>query len=415
MIDLGLTSGEKIDYRNALVNTHRTRTTITLLEMDHTVVQEFNTGNLSVLDGAVTFDNTERVTRALTLDVLDPDKLAMANIATPTDDTLWANRMIQVSIDTYVPEMSDWVVCPVFTGPITKLDPDGYVVHIEAQGKESLLQLPNRYWRTHSFPRRHKIVNVMRRILNNMGEDDAQIDLPTLDRVFQHHFNMLGVWAPWPILRELAEEINRQIFYDGAGTLRTRLIPQTSAYTFDYGMELLTVPQIPYDFIPIRNIVQVRGKRPESGRRPIAQSTATGTNIAPAFLGRNGHGRFIVRINESDHIKHKADAKDKADDILTSVGIEASDLEFESLVVPWLEELDQVTVNTDTSTFAFRMRKWTLPLTCHETMSIGFHKKFKLVKKRKLHSHLNNPVRWPHHHGNINHHGKLKLTDGGRH
>lgn len=412
MIDLGLTAGEKIDYRNALVNSHKTRTTVTLLEMDHTVVQTFNSGNLSILDGAVTIDESEHVSRALTLDILDPGKLAMAHIATPTDDTLWTNRMIQVSIDTYVPEMADWVLCPVFTGPITKLDPDGYIVHLEAHGKERLLQPPHRYWRTHSFPRKHLIVNVMRRILNNMGEDDAQIDLPAATRIFQHHFNMLGVWSPWPVLKVLAEELDRQIYYDGAGMLRVRALPQATAYTFEYGKELLTVPQVPFDFIPLRNIVQVRGKRPESGRRPIAQSTATGTNIAPHFLARNGHDRFMVHIAETDHIHKKSDAKDKSSDLLTTLGIEASDLEFESLPVPWLEEQDQVTVQSDIASFTYRMRKWTIPLTVHGTMTIGFHKKFKIVKKRILHNHENMPVRFPHHHNAIHDGKKNKLAPG---
>jgi hypothetical protein len=415
MIDLGLTSGQKVDYRNALVNSHQMRTTVRLLEMDHTVVQIFNTGNLSVLDGAVTFDESEHVSRALSLDVFDPGKLATANIAIPTADTLWANRMIQVKIGTYVPEMAAWVDCPIFTGPITKVDPDGYIVHIEAHGKERLLQPPNRYWRTHSFPRKHLIVNVMRRILNNMGEGDAHIDLPAATRIFQHHFNMLGVWSPWPVLKELAEELDRQIYYDGAGMLRVRAIPQATAYTFEYGKELLTVPQLPFDFIPIRNIVQVRGKRPESGRRPIAQSTATGTNIAPTFLGRNGTGRFIVHIAETDHIDKKSDAKSKADDLLAAEGIESADLEFESMVVPWLEEQDQVTILTDIQSFTFRMRKWSIPLTVHGTMSIGFHKKYHIVKKRRMHGHLHNPVRWPHHHNAIDDHSKLKLPDGGRH
>lgn len=387
MIDLGLSGANFNNYKNALVNSHDTRTSVTLMDLEHNFVADLvNSNTMMFIDGIVNIDSTQKISRQLQMTLLDPGKAATQATDTPTDDTLWADRMIGVSLDTYVPEMAAWVQCPIFTGPITHVQPDGFVVNIEAQGKEIFLQPPTMYWHTYSFPRRKKIVAIMHELLLNSGEDGAHIDLPVIDRRTHHPFSMLGVWPVWPILNQLCSEIDQQLFYDGDGVLRVRSFPTTSLYTFNYGLDLMTVPQMPFDYLGIRNATQVRGKIPESGRRPIATKFANTGHISPTRMGRNGQKRYLVEIVEDDAISKKTDAQTKATSMLTRANIEKAELSFETLPIPFLEEMDRVTVQTDTQNFNFRMQQWSIPLTAAGgTMSIGFHKNYRFGYRRKHH------------------------------
>lgn len=396
MIDLGLSSGEMTSYVTALTSTHKTRTTVDLLEMDHTLIQNLNTGDhLYFLSGEINIDAREHVSRALTMTILDPGKLSAIDPDSPTDDLLWVNRMIRVSIDTFVPGGLGWVQCPVFCGPITKVTPQGYTVEIEAHGKEELLLAPTRFWNTISYPRHALVGSIMRDILHKSGEDPSFIDFPTFTRRTQHPFNMLGVWPSWPVLNELADELNQQIFYDGSGTVRMRDFPDTSAFTFTYGRDLLTIPQMPIDYLQVRNGVQIRGKAPESGPQPIAMRyVGAGTSISSGVLGRNGEPRHIIKLMERDHMRLKSELQAQADTVLDRVQQEVSDLEFESFVMPFLDEWDRVQVQTDTQTFNLRMMKWTIPLSVDATMSVGFHHRTRITPKK--------------HHKNRRHHHVIK-------
>jgi hypothetical protein len=384
MIDLGLTGPQMTAYIAALTGSHKSRTTVKILATDHSVIQDLSTStSLYFLDGEVNIDAREHVSRSLTMTLLDPGKLAAVGPDLPTDDTLWVSRMMYVSIDTYVPSMAAWVECPVFTGPITKVTPQGYTVDIEAQGKEAMLLAPTRFWRTHSYPRHERIGTIMRELLHHSGEDAAFIDFPTFDNRTHHAFNILGIWPVWPVLNELADELNQQLFYDGSGTVRMRDFPTAAAYTFQYGVDLLTVPQQPIDYLYVRNAEQVRGKIPNSGRQPIATKFIGATSsISPSNLARNGENRYIVGIHQQDHVHRKADAQDHAQKILDRHQSEVSDLEFESFVMPFFDEWDHVQVTTDIQTFALKMMKWTIPLG-DGTMSVGFHHRTRITPKKR--------------------------------
>jgi hypothetical protein len=336
-----------------------------------------------VLDGSVQIDATAAVTRQLNLLLLDPKRRVFFDPDVPSAKALFMDRFIRVYHELWVDELGKWIKCPIFTGPITKLDQDGMYISVEAMGKESLLLAPALHWRTRTFKKNMKVRTIIRTLLQDRGE--AKMDLPEFTKRLRKPLSVLPTQETWKVINKLAKSANMHCFYDGAGVFRMRRKPTNVIYVFRRGVDILTDPSQPYDFTAIRNTIQVRGPKPEQkNQRQIIETVRLAPThpMSPQSLMRNGKGRFLVSILQQDHLRKRVRAKEIGRRELRNSTDFAVDLTFDSLVVPFFDELDVAAAVTLFGRMRFAMKKWTIPMSPATGMSVGFNKRPKMMKRR---------------------------------
>lgn len=397
MKGLGLSHGERDKYRNGLRKSHIVRHRVRILDRNEDVIGEITeSSRMFILEGTVQVDSDAEITRQLQLRVLDPSGILYLDPNSPDRYALFADRFIAVDRQDWIESLSRWVSCPVFHGPVTRLDQDGTIIQIEASGKEILYLPPALHWKTRTFKKGTKIRNVIISLLQDKGEQ--RIDIPHFDRALREPITLLGMEPAWPLIKKLAASVNRQAFYDGAGVFRMRPFPKRSLYTFRHGDngDLITVPTKSYDFSTLRNVIRVRGPRPDNhdpaetetpgyhDRRIVWTAKAGAGDAASSVnMARNGTPRILAEVIENYNLKKQSDAKKQANDALDrALDLDATS-NFDALPVPFLEEKDVVRVIAETGSSTFRLDQFTIPLLASDTMSIGYLKRSRVNKRRR--------------------------------
>lgn len=385
MIQLPLTSVDLKTYRSLLINSHIMRARVSILDRNEGVLADINqSSRIFLLDGGVQVDSTADVTRQLSLTVLDPEGRILFDPSTPSSDQLFIDRFLRVNYSIWVPTLTKWIDCPVFWGPITKLEQDGQMINIEGMGKESLLLDPCLMWTSRTWKKGTKITDIIKNILNMRGEN--RMTIPDLNAKILKPLSITGEDQGWLIINKLAKDLDRQAYYDGSGRFQLRKRPEQSVYDFNYGVDVLTRPVMPYDFTTLRNIVQVRGPQPQDKKAARIVYTAklpTQHSASAQALSRNGVPRPMVTIIDSDNVKKLADAKDQANNALDHASVMGGDITFDSLVIPFLEENDPVGLISPDGKSGMGMKQFTIPLLPGESMSVGYHKKINVRRVRR--------------------------------
>jgi len=381
MIDLLITTDA--EYIRRLTSSHVIRTRIQILDRNELVVSDLtNDPRVYIVSGAVQVDVGGDVSRQLAIGLIDPFGVAMLDPDAPSTSALFMDRYVKVFYDVFMGD-GTWKTCPVFTGPITKLEQNGANISLEAMGKESLLLAPALQWKTRRFRKGTKITSVIHALLSDHGE--RRIKMPSLSRRLHKDMTVVGVDEPWKIIQKLAKEVDRQAFYDGDGYFRMRRFPSDSVYTFEVGVDVLTTPSMPLDFTTLRNTIRVMGPEPDQkkARRISGTATLTAANaLSPGSLGRNGKRRVLGEVIDADHIKKNAEARNQAKKVLARASVLSSDMTFDALVIPFLEEYDPVRVISPQGTYRFAMRSFTIPLLASDSMSVGYLKRSRV---RRIH------------------------------
>lgn len=385
MIPLGLSATRRRDFFSLLVNSHLMRVRIWVLDKNEDHLGELtDSSRVFILDGAVQIDTTSDISRQLTLSILDPDGRIQFDANTPSNEHFFMDRFLRVQYGVYSPTFDDWYDVPIFQGPITKIEQDGQIANVEAMGKESLLLSPALMWTSRHWKRGHKITDVITDILNAKGEN--RMTIPNLPHRLHKPLSIVGTDQGWPIINGLCKGIGYQCFYDGSGRFRMRKRPKNAVWNFQFQTDVLSRPVVPYDFTTIRNIIQVRGPQPDdkSKKRIVYTSKLHSADPASANnLSRNGKPRALVEVIDADHVRKLQDAKDIANDRRDQTQILGSDISFESLVIPFLEEYDPVQMTSPDFKAKISLKQFTIPLLSTSTMSIGFNKKVKVVRVRR--------------------------------
>ena len=370
MIPLGLSAAEQREFHRALNDSHDIDVRVALLDMEENAL-----GDLSgwVLGGQVVADMDAEVTRSLQVTLLDPGRRSGIDPDAP-ERSARLDRMVHVSYGVWVDALGEWVRVPVFRGPITKAGRDGAVLEVEALGKEHLMRTDGGIVHTYAAGRRR--TSVIRDIARRAGE--RRMVIPTwAPRVSKKGgIPKLGKRSdPWPWLRKLADSMRGQIWYDGAGTLRLRKHPTRICWWWTEG-SLLSEPRITTDDQAVINFVRVTGQPPEGKKWKIEGEAPLPAwhGHSPQRLGRRGVPRYLVEEIEDDSIRTSRDAQAAADRRIREVAVESYSAEFDCLPVPHLDLGDVCHLAWDDAPGAFRLRRFTLPLTAGEAMSVGYHR-----------------------------------------
>jgi hypothetical protein len=274
---LGLNHDDLRTYQRALVFTHERRIHVQVLDLDMNVQRSLTP---MVVDGQVTIDTTADVSRILTLSFLDPAR-ALAFEPDSAGPALWRSRLLRVIYSVRVPDLGDWVDCPVFTGPVWDFDRQGALVNVTAHGMERLAL--GQAWNPKVYQAKSLRTDALKNIMSRYAGDNCHA-IPDLGFKFPHDFHVIKTAQPWKRAKSIAQSMNRHLFYDGHGTLHLRHFNDGPVFTFDD--ELLTQPRFTRSKDPIINTVEVIGAKPKGKKKRVrAVATAPGW-LSPSALGR---------------------------------------------------------------------------------------------------------------------------------
>lgn len=380
MIDFG-TQAEKRACKALLETHHRIDVIIQLMTLSHGYLSELSD---MLLSGQVNIDSTADVTRSVTMDLRDPKHQLKLDDKAPQDGSLYFTKMVKVTFVISTPGFGTHYYIPIFCGPLSKVDRNGPIVSIEAQGKETLSsQTP---WTARTYKPGWKKTSVITDILAATGETKFQF----VDRASR--LGKPGISAKrdkkftfWLLAKKIAKGMNLQLFYDGRGIARLRKPPQKAVYEFADDGVMLTLPQVSYDQKDgFANAVEVIGGKPKGAKKKIRYRLVANHNhpMSPWNIGRNGTPRFIPMVIEDDSIKSKKAAKAVAKRNLKMALGQSVSVAFDSLPVPFLEEMDLVRFKTETGAGQFRIEQMSIPLTADGTSSIGYLKNVTPRKRR---------------------------------
>lgn len=399
MINLGLSAADQSAFEYTLRQSHQVRTTVHIHDRNEDITYTFDG---TILSGSVQVDWSQSglaprskvnpwvapsgPVRTLDLTVLKPEHEPDFLPGTGGDDLVWADNFVSVLYGVYVPTLAagpDWVDVPVFWGPITAMAQDGDQFTITAQGKEVLGLDPCLMWDTLNIKKGTGRPDAIKQLLAKNGETRFHIDTSqgrtTVDLSFGRYTQV------WKWAQNIAHAANAQLFYDGLGRARLRDWPTNRVYLFNDGTggEVLSRPQITYDISNARNVVEVIGGVPKGRKTAIrAVAVAAPSNpLSPEALARNGQRRWMV-YREQANMTKQADAQARADLLLQQQLSAAIDAQFDSLVIPHLEEGDMVAVQVGSQQIEFVLQQFTLPLTSDTNMTVGSNRRVTWRRRR---------------------------------
>lgn len=376
MIDLGLTNAERAQFEKALVAAQpKRRTRFAIHDENERVIEElrFSSG---LLEGEVTVDNTAEVSRSLRILLAEdiPFDPVMPRAA-------FIDRHISVKSGTWVPALDRWVDVPVFFGPVATYSRDGATVEIEAMGKESLAQEPHLLWRRLEFNDGKRVSVAIQELLEAMGE--RHFDFPANDEQLGEPETFGRETEVWEECQNLARDIDRQLFYDGAGECRMRRWPENAHYTFKTGPggQIASAVTKHYDASRLRNVVQVHGTRGTVEVTATAKPNASHP-LSPESLARRGENRNLVELRDTS-LNKVGIAERRAEGILRRLlNVDAS-VEFDSVPIPHLEPGDLCKIGDADGETTFRLSRFTLPLG-PASMSVGYNRRIKYRRIRNV-------------------------------
>lgn len=368
MQHLGLNHADLRTYHRTLASTHERRIHVEVLDLDGNLLSHLTP---DVIDGQLTVDVTRVPTRIATLVFLDPSRSVHFEPDSPGDAPLHRKRQIRIIYSVWVPDLAEWVECPVITGPIWDFDRTGAVVTLTVDGRER--QALGAKWNPQTFGKKQAKTGVIKALLSEAGE--ARLGgIPDLAATLPERLTVLRLDPIWPRCRKLAASMDRQLFYDGSGRPILRRLPGRPLFTFDE-RHLLTDVTIDRNPEGVFNTFVAVGAKPKGSKRRVraVEHLPQSHPLSSWSLGSNGMRQYLVKQEENRQIKTLAEARARAERMRDDASKVIVDYSFDSIPVPHLEENDLVNVITDGGTLRLRMRSWSLPFGYEgaPAMSVG--------------------------------------------
>lgn len=395
MFDVGLAKADFAAYLETLATTHRMRVDFRLHDRDEKPIAQLTSEVNQVLGGQVDVEaGSDRVSRTLSLNLLDPEHKLRFDADSPTRGALYADRFISARHEVYVPDLEGWVSCPVFMGPLTSFKRQGAEIELAAEGKEALMLAPYLATNQLTVHKRTRLDDGIERVARQAGE--RRFALPKLrhrlvnsrpverdDELWRvlagGDTNASGQQIPGLIERGPG---NYGLYYNPAGELAARRKGGKPVFTFESEHVETGSLATSYDDDTFRNTVIVRGGRRKGEHNAFAKvSLPDGHPLSPKSLARNGESRYITEVIDADGLQTDRACEERGKEVLDRLSQMGVEVEFTSAVIPFLEEDDRCRFDGDGYRIDFTLRSFTIPLN-GEAMSVGWHKQVH-PRKRK--------------------------------
>lgn len=408
-----LSRAERQAYETALQATEiETKIEVTIRDRDEKAIGSLTAepdwekatyrGIPGVIEGQIDVDMSADVTHQCSLTVTDPKGKLEFDPDTPAQSGLFVDKF--VSVRHLLKVGDEYHACPVFWGSVTKFDRQGSEVSIEGMGKEALALEPCLVWATVKLHKGMLVTEAIKKVMRAQGE--RRFDLPNVQRKLHRDITVARGSEAWRVASRLANSIDMQLFYDGAGRCRLRRWSDDPTLVFREGETLLTHPSISYDFDRVRNVVEVLGSKPERNV-PRIRAVAYAPRSHPLSahkLARNGEPRWLVERVENNlaartkTVKTKRKGKEREEEKVIQESVVKSrkrareiaarrldnllnsfiDASYEVLVHPHLEVGDTVGVRSTYGDFTHRLKTYSLPLGIGAGQSVGFNKRLRM-------------------------------------
>ena len=371
MISLGLSAANHQKLLALLKSSHHINVKIQVLDLNHNYISDVST---RLVDGQIDVDGEALITRSGKLILFDPTHALHLDSNSPDEGALFMDRMIRIVYNVRDPLGTFSVDIPLICGPIRKLDRTGVLLNVEIQGKE-VLALPTA-WKARTWPKGWKKTAVILSILQGIGEKKWGFiqRWPTTTGPV----NMGQSNTPWGVARSIATGMRYQLYYDARGYAQMRQWPQLTCYTFTEAV-LKSEPQVGYDISNLVNAVEVIGPIPKGALGYIgATAVAPATHpLSPQKLARNGIPQYYPKIIQDSNIKTNVYARTVATLELRGGLLMSISVAFQALpgVAALLEPGDICRLETSEFNVAFRVNKFSIPLTAKGTCAVGYNKK----------------------------------------
>lgn len=383
MMHLGLNAADRRAFQQVLRSPHtrtvrvyvQTLTGTTLAELTHVLV-----------DGQIVVDVDAEITRSASLTYVDPARALSFDTNSPDDGAVYADRMLQIDYEIWVPALGKHVTATVFTGPVTKLDRVGENVTIEAQGKETLVS--GAIWRPLTLKKGSYVTEGIKTLLIDRG-GETRTNITFTDKKLAAARSLDRFSPIWQAAKKLARSLNFQLFYAANGIATLRPWPNSVVYGFRTGEggDVLSNLGVAYEMSEVKNTIVVVGGTPKGAKsRIMVSAIADSTHpLSPDRLGRPGAPRYLVEKIDNPSLRSKKDATAYAKRVLEDRLREVVTVNFDALPIPHLEAGDLVRVTTDESSFTFRLRQFTIPLvtTGSPMMTVGYVKRTTVAARRR--------------------------------
>lgn len=372
MILLGLSQRELNKLFDLLVTHHRIAVNVQLLTLEHKYVGDITK---RLLGGQVTIDaDASEASRSCSLELLDPHHQLSLDADAPEDGSLYATRMVKVIYSVISVDRKDRFDIPIFCGPLSKVNRNGPILQVEAQGKEVLSM--SSVWKSRDFKKGMKKTEVIQVLMEELG-GEKKMDFAKSNARIPRRMGISRDKTSWDLAQSIARSMNMHLFYDGRGVCRLRPMPTKPIYTFSRRGALLSPPQAGYDMMEAVNAVQVIGGKPKGSKKKITYRMVAPKShaLSPWKLGRWGTPRYLPEVIEDSSIRSKTEARKIAISTLRARLVQSVEVTFDSLPIPLIEEMDICRVTADDFSGTFRMSKMTIPLTANGTSSIGYLRK----------------------------------------
>ncbi len=392
MLRVGLSHAEMRLYRRACADAHSIRVEVEVFNLDGVLRESFP--QVRVMSGQVNVDRASAFTRMASLTMQHRRRTA----------NLGLQQMIRIRYGVQVPDVG-WVDAPVFTGPVTKVDESEGEVSLEAAGKEHFhghaayrdfdvgrdgKRRRGPGGKLFTVRKRTQKTEGIKQILRRGGE--TLFDFPDLPARMPQRITVGPRSVPWNRATQLADSMNRQLFFDGRGRPVLRRWPNRPCVTFHDGAGglVLTTPQTTLSTERVRNAVHVLGGLERKPRRPdntddkaafepekvrYAAVAPRAHPMSPWSLGLNGEPLFLPEFIENDQLRSDAEVKALANRRLDDLLRAQTTVTFDALPFPLLQEGDMVAVEAGDVDEVFRLNAFSIPLGHDGVMTLGYNKR----------------------------------------
>lgn len=379
MISLGLSSADQKLFEQSLYTGYNLKIVVQVLDTSHRYITDVSS---MLIDGQVNYSYWDPISYSASLTLLDPDNLVGFDTSSPSDNALYADRMLRILYCVYSELLPKWVDIPIFCGPVTKVARDDAVLSVECQGKESLVTEPTMAWYAKTYPKGKTgpatIELVMR---EKAGETKFSLDQMTY--TLGHDYVLNATSVIWTFVNTLSASRHiRQLFYDGRGVLRFRERPSRPVWTFTENT-LLSVPKLDYNHAEIRNGVTVQGATPEGKKQLRAHRYLPDAHPSSGIsLGRNGVKRIMMEILDDSGLATQAAVDAEANKQLALLDDANVGFEFDSFVIPHLEPGDIFHLVTRDVSIQLMLDQYSIPLKAGSPQTNGTIKRISSNRAR---------------------------------
>lgn len=323
------------------------------------------------VSGTVAIDCTqgaETPARILDFTFADPfDELGFST-SSAGDAPMTRDKIVQVWWDTWVddPLIGDWVECPVFTGIVWAPEKKGAMVRLVAHGLERQL-LGNAHSNARTYRAKLKKSYVLRDMAQLYGGETNMV-IPWLKGTLPKRVVVKRMDKPWVHMQKIADSMDRQLFYDGAGVLRLRPLGEAPNIVLS-GRHLTEELSLGSTNDGRCNTFVVKGKDPE-GNAPQVHGNAmfkpSWEDSAWAWQ-RNGALHWVVDEYTNDKIGSNKVADRIAARRMRNASKRVTDVSFNCAPLPFADEGDVAAVRSPFGPATVRLRSWTLPIDADGT------------------------------------------------